>query len=162
MAGTERYFEDVSVGDDLPLLQMGPLSTMHLMRWSAAMENWHRIHYDRTFAVEHDKLPDLLVNGSLKQQFIVKLLKDWASSVGWLWKVSFQFRAMDRVGDVLDVWGKVTAAERLADYGLVEIDVGIRGNEGRESTPGKAVIALPFKQGKSIPYPFTAPVRERA
>ena len=45
---------------------------MHLMRWSAAMENWHRIHYDRTFAQEHDKLADILINGSLKQQFILQ------------------------------------------------------------------------------------------
>jgi acyl dehydratase len=162
MAGTNKFFDDVSVGDDLPALPIGPLTTMHLMRWSAAMENWHRIHYDRAFAVEHDKLPDLLVNGSLKQQFIVKLLKDWASSSGWLWKVSFQFRAMDRVGDVLNVWGKVTGTEKLADYGLVEVDVGIRNDDGKESTPGKAVIALPFKDGKTIPYPFVAPVRERA
>jgi acyl dehydratase len=161
MAAAGKFFEDVTAGDDLPALPVGPLTTMHLMRWSAAMENWHRIHYDRAFAVEHDKLPDLLVNGSLKQQFIVKLLKDWASPTGWLWKVSFQFRAMDRVGEALSVWGTVTGKEKLADYGLIDVDVGIRGDGGKESTPGKAVIALPFKGAKPIPYPFIAPVRER-
>src|SRR5665811_1786122 len=75
------YFEDVKEGQDLDVLVKGPLTTAHLMRWSSAMENWHKIHYDRTFTVEHDKLPDLLINGSLKQQFIVQLLKDWAGPV---------------------------------------------------------------------------------
>ena len=28
-------------------LRKGPLTTVHLMRWSAAMENWHKIHYDQ-------------------------------------------------------------------------------------------------------------------
>ena len=74
----QMYFEDVSVGQELPPLVKGPLGPIHLMRWSAAMENWHRIHFDREFAVGHDKLPDLLINGSLKQQFLVQWAKDWA------------------------------------------------------------------------------------
>ena len=72
------HFEDVAVGQELPRLVKGPLGPIHLMRWSAAMENWHRIHFDREFAVGHDKLPDLLVNGSLKQHLIVHMAKDWA------------------------------------------------------------------------------------
>ena len=72
----QLYFEDMSVGQELPRLTKGPLREMHLFRWSAAMENLHRIHYDRRFAMEHDKLPDLLINGSLKQQFMVQIAKD--------------------------------------------------------------------------------------
>ena len=33
------YFEDVAVGLELPGLEKGPLTTAHLMRWSAAMTN---------------------------------------------------------------------------------------------------------------------------
>ena len=84
-------FDAVEVGTELSGLAKGPLTTMHLMRWSAAMENWHRIHYDHAFATQHDGLPALLVNGSFKQQFIVQLLKDWAGSDGWVgkWLSSF-------------------------------------------------------------------------
>ena len=70
----QTCFDDIEVGQEISPLVKGPLGTMHLMRWSAAMENWHRIHYDRTFAQEHDKLPDILINGSFKQQFILQLL----------------------------------------------------------------------------------------
>ena len=62
----------------------GPFTTAHLMRWSAAMENWHKIHYDLPFATEHDKLPGLLINGSLKQQFLAQSLKDWAGPTVWV------------------------------------------------------------------------------
>ena len=34
-----RFYDDVAVGDELPRLAKGPLTTTHLMRWSAAMEN---------------------------------------------------------------------------------------------------------------------------
>ena len=155
----QLYFEDVTEGQELPLLEKGPLGPIHLFRWSAAMENWHRIHYDRRFAVEHDKLPDLLINGSLKQQFMVQMVKDWAGREGWVWKVSFQFRAMNSVGETLHVWGRVKSTERLQDYGLVVLDLGIVNQDGKESTPGEATLALPFRNGRPVPYPFVPPTQ---
>ena len=154
---SRKVYEDVRLGDEIGPLLKGPLGTTHLMRWSAAMENWHRIHYDRTFAVGHDGLPDILINGSLKQQFIVQLLKDWAGRDGWVWKARFQFRAMNFVGETLSVWGRVTAVRDAGDYGLVDLDLGIRNEHSAESTPGSAVVALPHRDGPPVPYPFRAP-----
>ena len=155
----QQYFDDVWVGQELPWLTKGPLGEIHLFRWSATMENWHRIHYDRRFAVEHDKLPDLLINGSLKQQFMVQMVKDWAGREGWVWKVSFQFRAMNSVGETLHVWGRVKSTERLQDYGLLVLDLGIVNQDGKESTPGEATLALPFRNGRPVPYPFVPPTQ---
>src|SRR5512140_3794567 len=132
------FYEDVAVGSELPRLAKGPLTTAHLMRWSAAMENWHKIHYDRPFTLEHEKLPGLLINGSLKQQFMLQLLKDWVGPGGWVWKVSFQFRAMNLVEETLSVWGRVSAKRDGPGYGLVDLELGIVNGEDRESTPGKA------------------------
>ena len=152
-----RYFEDIHIGDELPRLAKGPLTTTHLMRWSAAMENWHKIHYDRPFTLEHEKLPDLLIHGSFKQQFLMQLLKDWAGTTGWLWKAAFQFRAMNRVGEIVQAWARVTGKQPTANYGLIELEIGIVNAEGTESTPGTAVVALPFRSGPSLPYPFVPP-----
>jgi len=151
------FYEDVAVGSEIPRLAKGPLTTAHLMRWSAAMENWHKIHYDKPFAIEHDKLPGLLVNGSLKQQFMLQLLKDWAGPGGWVWKVSFQFRAMNLVEETLSVWGRVSAKRDGPGYGLVELELGIVNEDDKESTPGKATVALPYRGGAALPYPFVPP-----
>lgn len=151
------YFEDVEVGGGPAKLEKGPLTTTHLMRWSAAMENWHKIHYDKPFAIGHDKLPDLLINGSLKQQFISQLLKDWVGRGGWVWKTSYQFRAMNKVGETLYAWARVSAKRPGPGYGLVELDVGIVNEQGVESTPGKATVALPYRGGAPVPYPFVPP-----
>jgi acyl dehydratase len=157
MQTSTSRFEDVKAGDLVPELVKGPLTTAHLMRWSSAMENWHKIHYDRTFAVEHDKLPDLLVNGSLKQQFVMQLLKDYAGPEGWIWKIKFQFRAMDTVGATLIVWARVKSKRRAVRFGLVDLELGIRNGSGVESTPGEATIALPYRDGPALPYPFVPP-----
>ncbi|EQD56663.1 hypothetical protein B2A_05148, partial [mine drainage metagenome] len=117
--------------------------------------------YDLPFATGHDKLPGLLVNGSLKQQFIVQLLKDWAGATGWVWKVRFQFRAMNVAGERLRVWAKVTGLRRIdgSDHpcGLVEVDLGMRNAANVESTPGSATVALPLRDGPALPYPFVPP-----
>lgn len=151
------FYEDVALGSEIPRLAKGPLTTAHLMRWSAAMENWHKIHYDKPFAIGHDKLPGLLVNGSLKQQFMLQLLKDWVGPGGWVWKVSFQFRAMNLVEETLSVWGRVTGKRDGPGYGLIDLELGIVNDENKESTPGKATVAVPYRGGVPVPYPFVPP-----
>ena len=41
--------------------------------------------------------------------------------------------------------------------GIVECETGIRNDSGLESTPGSAVIVLPIRNGKAVPYPFPPP-----
>ncbi len=150
-------FEDLTVDDRIPELVRGPMLEPHLMRWSASIENWHRIHYDKPFTTEHDHLPGLLINGSWKQHFLVQMLRNWAEPGGWLRSVSFQFRKMDVVGSTLYAWGKITALREEGGYGLVDFEIGIRNQDGQESTPGTATVVLPLRGGPAVPYPFPKP-----
>lgn len=150
-------FEELQVGDDIKSLVRGPITTSHLMRWSAAIENWHRIHYDLPFATEHDKLPGLPINGTWKQHFLVQMMREWITSAGWLWKIDFSFRKLDVAGSTLTAWGKITKLEERDGYGYVTCEIGIRNQDGQESTPGTAVAVLPLKGGKPVPYPFVSP-----
>ncbi len=148
------YFEDVSVGQDIPNLLKGPMSTAHLVRWCAAMENWHLIHFDWKYATGHDMLPDVMVNGTWKQNVMIQLLTDWVGESGWLWKINFQFRGMNVPGDLLTAWGRVGAVESRGDYGVVRLDIGLRNQKGEEGTPGSATVVLPRRGGPAVPYPF--------
>jgi acyl dehydratase len=148
------YFDDIVKGQELPKLRKGPMSTAHIMRWSASMENWHRIHYDWHYATQHDKLPHVLVNGSWKQHVLVQLLTDWAGEGGWLWKMNFQYRGMNIPGDTLTAWGRVTDKEARRDFGLVQVEIGLEDQNGKESSPGTATVVLPLRGGRAVPYPF--------
>ena len=72
----QTYYDDVEVGQDLPPYVIGPMTPTHLFRWSAAIENWHRIHYDQDFSIYHDGLPNILAQGSWKQSVMPQYLKD--------------------------------------------------------------------------------------
>lgn len=147
-------FENITVGDDIPTIVKGPMTTAHIIRWSAAMENWHKIHYDWRYATEHDGLPDVLINGSWKQHVLAQVLADWVGETGWLWKMSFQYRGMNIPGDTLTAWGRVTAKSQRGDYGVVDLEIGLKDQNGKEGSPGKASIVLPLQGGPAVPYPF--------
>lgn len=152
----QRRFPDVTVGDTLGPLDKGPMTTMHLMRWSASIENWHRIHYDRDFAVNHDGLPDVLINGSWKQHVLAQLLQDWAGPRGWVAHLSFKYTGMDVRGQVVTAVGEVREKTETAQFGVIHIDVAMKNDSGAETTKGQAVVYLPLSEGGTLPSPIPA------
>ena len=153
----QTYYDDVEVGQDLPPYVIGPMTPTHLFRWSAAIENWHRIHYDQDFSIYHDGLPNILAQGSWKQSVMPQYLKDLCLPNGWAWKVQFQHRAMIGPGDTITVSAKVTNKYEKDGLGFVEVETGMTNQDGINTCPGNGTIVLPIKGGKEIPYPFVAP-----
>jgi acyl dehydratase len=135
-------FESVEIGATLTPLSVGPLTPVHLMRFSAAIENWHRIHYDERFAREHDGLPGLLISGSYKQHLAAQMVRAWAGPSGRLLRLGMQFRAMNVVGETLTAWGTVTDRRTDDGLGVITCAIGIRNEHGVESSPGTATVAL--------------------
>ena len=41
--------------------------------------------------------------------------------------------------------------------GFIEMDLGMKTQDGVESMPGSATVVLPLKGGPDIPYPFVPP-----
>ncbi|MDP6452978.1 MAG: MaoC family dehydratase [SAR202 cluster bacterium] len=153
----QTYFDDMEVGQELPTEDIGPMTTVHAFRWSAAIENWHRIHYDQDFALYHEGLPNVLIHGSWKQSIMPKYLKDFCLPNGWMWKVSFQHRAMIVPGDTITCWGVVTKKFEKDGLGFLELQTGMRVQTGIETCPGVATIVLPIRGGREVPYPFVPP-----
>jgi len=152
----QTYYEDVYEGMELPKYMYKPTPT-HLFRWSAAIENFHRIHYDLDFGINHDKNPSILVHGSWKQSVAPQFLKDFTLPGGWPWKARFEHRAMLVPGDILIMWGKVTGKYEKGGMGFVDLEIGMKTQDGIESMPGTATVVLPLRGGKPIPYPFVPP-----
>ena len=152
----QTYYEDIDEGMELPKYIYKPTPT-HLFRWSAAIENFHRIHYDLDFGLNHDKNPSILVHGSWKQSVVPQYLKDWTLPKGWPWKAQFEHRAMLVPGDVLIMWGRVTSKQEKGGMGFIDLEIGMKTHDGIESMPGSATVVLPLKDGPDIPYPFVPP-----
>ena len=150
------YFDDIAVGMELPKY-IKRYSTIDLLRWCVTMENTHRIHYDLPFAVNHDKVPGVLFQGSWRGSILTAWLKNWTLPNGWPWKERWQVREMVVANEVTIVWGRVTGTQVRDGMGMVELELGIKNQDGTEGCPGSATVAMPVRGGREIPYPFVPP-----
>ncbi|MDP2950124.1 MAG: acyl dehydratase [Chloroflexota bacterium] len=150
------YYEDVQIGQEIPKY-IQRFNTVHLFNWCAAIENPHRIHYDHPYAINYDKLPGVLFHGTWRMAIIPSWLKDWTFPGGWFWKADWQVRAMVVANEITIVWGKVTNKYAKDGLGFVDLEIGIKNQDGIEGCPGNATVVLPLKGGKPIPYPFVPP-----
>ena len=65
------------------------------------------------------------------------------------WKVSY--RGLDEAEHELRVWGRVKKKYLEGDEGRLDLDVGVTGPDGRESTPGMATVVLPRSRAAEVP-----------
>lgn len=150
------YYDDVQVGQELPRY-IRRRSVVEMQRWSITMENTHRVHYDYPHATNVDKLPGVLFHGSWRLSIVAAWLKNWALPDGWLWKYSFQVRAMVVANETTILWGKVRDKRMVDGLGLVDVQFGIIGESAGEGAPGTATVVLPVRGGRPVPYPFVPP-----
>ena len=103
----QTYFEDVNVGDPIPVLTV-TVDQTQMFFYSAATYNGHRIHYDKAWATEVEGYPNILVHGPLQASLLARAVTDWAGPDGRLVSFSFQNRASAFAGDELSFTGTVT------------------------------------------------------
>jgi acyl dehydratase len=162
----QRHFEEVEVGMELPPVVKGPLTTTHLVRWAAANGNYARIHWDLPFAQLRQGLPNVVVNGSLKNQYLGQLLVNFAGDGGWFRRFYVEHRGMDFPGDVLTAFGAVTGKREVPSdsalgresqrgFGYVDCRVGLRNSRGEQTASGRATVVLP-KRGGRLPMAWEA------
>ena len=162
----QRYFEEVEVGMELPPVVKGPLTTTHLVRWAAANGNYARIHWDLPFAQLRQGLPNVVVNGSLKNQYLGQLLVNFAGDGGWFRRFYVEHRGMDFPGDVLTAFGAVAGKREVpwdsplgkegqGEFGYVDCQVGLRNSRGEQTASGRATLAMP-KRGGRLPLAWEA------
>ena len=151
----QRYWEDIDVGMSLPEVVKGPMTTSHLVRWAAANGNYARIHWDLPFAQLHQGLPNVVVNGSLKNQYLGQLLLDFAGEEGWFQRFYVEHRGMDFPGDVITASGTVTAKEESEGFGYITCQVALRNSRGEQTASGQGKLILP-RRGQSLPLVWEA------
>ena len=144
MAG-QVYFEDLSVGDEIPALHKS-CSTQQLVMWAGASGDFYQIHYDAEFA-RSTGLDGIIMHGALKNAFLGQLLHDWIAPGGMLRKFGCQYRGMDYPNQ--DIWCRGIVTKKYEDHErqqhLVDLDIWTENPGGQKTTPGTATVILPSR-----------------
>ncbi|MCZ4077896.1 MaoC/PaaZ C-terminal domain-containing protein [Rhodococcus sp. H36-A4] len=142
MAG-QLHFEDVTVGDQITTLRTS-VDEIQMFLFSAATYNAHRIHYDKSWAVDVEGYSGPLVQGPLQAALLARAVTDWIGGAGTLVTYSAQNRAVAFAGQELDFVGTVTA--KREEDGRALVDLEIRGErDGELLMPGTATVTLPHR-----------------
>ncbi|MFN7056729.1 MaoC family dehydratase N-terminal domain-containing protein [Hyphomonas sp.] len=85
-----------------------------LFRFSALTFNAHRIHYDRTYAMETEKYPGLVVHGPLQAMLLMEAARRW---VPGLKVAAFEFRGLRPLFD----HDEISVCGRRLEDGRIEL-----------------------------------------
>lgn len=144
MAATQRYFEDVEVGDELPTMRE-TFTPRRLVMFAGAALDFYEIHYDRDVAAERG-LGGLLVHGALKNALLGRYLHEWVAPQGEVVSYGCSYRGMDRVGEELVCRGTVTGSRHEGGRHLIDVDIRVEKGDGTVTTPGTGVVTLPTRK----------------
>jgi len=143
MSAKQNYYEDVEVGTTIGPLEKDP-TTQQLVKYAGASGDFYQIHYDKDFALKNN-LPGVILHGALKNAFLGQLMTDFAGELGWLRKLSVQYRGMDQPGSKVVCKGRVS--KKYVENGdhLVECEIWLENAKGEKTTPGSATVILPAR-----------------
>ena len=153
--GAGRFFEDVSVGEELTPLHK-EIDLPRMMAYGAATWDFIRVHYDADHARELG-FPGPFVDGQMLGAFLAQQVQDWAGPGAFLRKLAFRNRVMAYPGDSLVCGGVVTSVHCESDdpstdsgqgTGIAECELWIENQRGeRVVDRASAVIHLPLRSG---------------
>ena len=137
------YWEDVTVGDEIPALREN-CSTQQLVIWAGASGDYYQIHYDQSFAKDTG-LDGVIVHGALKNAFLGHLLHDWVAPRGTVRKFGCTYRGMDYPNQDIVCRGVVTKKYINGLDHLVDLEIWTENPSGRKTSPGAGTVTLPAR-----------------
>lgn len=146
--GAVRFFDDLSVGDDLPPLEK-QIDAAHMMAYGAATWDFIRVHYDADYIREMG-FPGPFLDGQMVGAFLAQLVQDWSGPSAFLRKLAFRNRVMAYPGDTLVCRGTVTELYREGEdeegAGMARCELWIENQRGeRVVDRASAVVQFPLR-----------------
>lgn len=140
----QRYWEDVKEGDELPGYDLY-LSETKVAEQVSGSQDFYAVHHDRPFA-QAGGHKDIFFNTGFTRASLSRLLTDFAGVDGWVRKLSYEMRKMNRPGDTMQLRGKVTRTYKGTDGAhLVDIDLWVENDHEGIATPATATVELPTR-----------------
>ncbi|MBI4339196.1 MAG: MaoC family dehydratase N-terminal domain-containing protein [Chloroflexi bacterium] len=152
----QTYFDDISVGTELPNRVVGPVDSCDTVRFCSAWETYGALHTDYKWCTANG-YRDVVLNGPLKNAILISYVDQWVGEGGYLKKLMCQHRGWDYHDAVFTGFGKVTRTYEDGGLLCADLEVGLRNERDEISCPGTATVVLPRRGGPPAPieYPLS-------
>lgn len=172
---TPRYWEDVNVGEELPVMVRGPLSITDLTAFlvgtgrgrahgAALLEaRKHPGHYFRNpnaggaleytgmghqldYVAREVGVPGTYDFGPQRVAWLTTFVTNWMGDSGFLKAARGELRRFNVLGDTTFFTGRVTEKRIEGNEPLVRIEIAGENQRGEATMPGWAMVRLPSKR----------------
>ncbi len=141
----QTYYEDVKEGQELPEIKIAP-DKQQLVKFAAGSGDFNPLHFDEKFPMlKAMGIPDNITHGRFKYAQVGRAVFAFAGYKGRVKRFGVSYRGMDFINQTITVKGVVTAKRQEGGENIVELDVWTENDEGKKTTPGTAVVALPSR-----------------
>lgn len=120
---SNTYFDQISVGDKLPQLEIDITPTM-IVSTAIASRDYQDVHHDRARAQELGS-PDIFMNILTSNGLVGSYVTDWAGPEAILTSVNIRLGAPNYPGDKMVMSGEVIA--KREDEGKCFVDLSVVG-----------------------------------
>jgi hypothetical protein len=138
---TTRYFEDCTVGDELPIVEKLPtvdLAVQFFTREGEPTPTPERV------PVPREGFEGFIVPGLLKMSWLQQYASDWAGPGSTFVTLRGAYRRPDTTGRPLTLTGRIVDKRTEGGRNLVDIEVATLTDEG-PSVRGQVTLALPSR-----------------
>jgi len=136
------YFEDVSVGDEMPNWSR-QTNFMHWNRYAAVNDEFVPFHMDDEDGRKAGNKQGAFGMGNLRYAYLVNALRDWIGDEAEVREIGCQYRAINQKNDTLSVVGKVVEKEVIDGENRIKLTTNVMNQDGEATCPGHAVVVLP-------------------
>lgn len=144
MERKQLFWEDVTVGQEIPTGYSMNLDMTRIVLQVSGTQDYYPVHHDRDFA-KAQGVPDVFVNTGFLTAATGKLLTDWIGPEGRFCKYRIEMRKMNFLGDTMAVKGKVTDKYVRNGEHFIEVNVWCETDSQGITTPCTATIMLPCR-----------------
>lgn len=140
---TNRYFEDVQIGDQIPALVTAPVTHLQLVRYAGASGDFNPLHTDARIG-EMIGTGGIIAHGMLIMGFVGQMLSDYVGPQT-LKKFGVRFKGMTHLDDEITCTGTITEKYEENGEGRIAGKVQAADQTGDVKLTGTFVAALPHR-----------------
>jgi acyl dehydratase len=137
---TTPAFDEIQVGDELPLLSVRPVDRTTLALFAGASGDHNPIHIDAVVA-RSAGLPDVFAHGMLGMAWLGRLLTQWAGQHR-LRRFEVRFQGITQLGDALRCDGRVLEKFENAGVRSVRLQLRCANESGQAKIVGEAIVVI--------------------
>jgi acyl dehydratase len=127
-------------GSALPELEKKPGVTQ-LVKYAAGGGDFNPLHHDFAFP-QSKALGSIIIHGRFKYAALGELVSNWLDHGGRIRSLACQYRGMDLPDQPMTLGGVVKRKWEEGGEKLAELELFVKNADGKNTTPGSAVVAL--------------------